>query len=139
MITDILHKAKALGACERANRDIQSWSGLAELYFSAQGLEFCINKNFPSLNLWRKINTQHDITEFGIFVEGQMRHCVNRPNVAVIGTDARLEYNCIGKYTIVLQHGARAVIHASNYAVLNIIKIGECDIKLNSDNTVRVL
>lgn len=139
MIKDILHKAKALGACDRADLDIQSWSDLARLYFSAQGLEFCGIKNFPSLKLWRKINSRHDISEFGIFVGGQMRHCVNRPNVAVIGADARLEYNCIGKYTIVLQHGARVVIKASNYAVLNIIKIGECDIKLNSDNTVRVL
>lgn len=139
MITDILHKAKALGACERANRTIESWSDLAELYFSAQGLEFCDNKNFPSLNLWRKIKTKYDITEFGIYVEGQMRHCVNRPNVAVIGTDARLEYNHIGKYTIVLQHGAMAIIRASNYAVLNIVKIGDCEVKLESDNTVRLL
>lgn len=139
MIADILHKAKALGACDRANLTIQSWPELAHLYFSAQGLEFCSSKNFPSMALWRSIDNRHDITEFGIFVEGQMRYCVNRPNVAIVGTDARLEYNRIGRYTIVLQHGARAVIQASNYAVLNIVKIGDCKVKLESDNTVIVL
>lgn len=139
MINDILHKAKALGACDRVNRNIQSWSELAELYFSAQGLEFCSNKNFPSLKLWSKINRKYDISEFGIFVEGQTRNSVNAPHIAVIGTEARLEYNCLGKYTIVLQHGAKAIIQASNYAVLNIIKIGECKMELEIDNTVRVL
>lgn len=139
MINDILHKAKALGACDRANQDIQSWLDLAELYFSAQGLEFCTNKNFPSLNLWRKINRKYDISEFGIFVEGKRAYSVNQPNIAVIGSEARLEYNRIGKYTIVLQHGAKAVIKASNYAVLNIIKIGECEMELEMDNTVRLL
>lgn len=139
MITDILNIAKTLGACDRANLAIQSWPDLARLYFSPQGLEFCSNRNFPSLKLWRKIDSRHDITEFGIFVGGQPRHCTNLPNVAVIGSVARLEYNCIGKYSIVLQHGARASIKASNYAVLNIVKIGDCKVSLETDKTVRLL
>ena len=139
MIKDILNKAKTLGACHLADLAIQSWSELAQLYFSPQGLEFCSLRNFPSLRQWRKIKAQHDLGEFGIFVDGQVRHCVNRPHVAVIGTDARLEYDHIGKYTIVLQHGARAIIKASNYAVLHIVKIGECDVRLESDKTVRLL
>lgn len=138
-VSEIISNAKAFGACGLANHKIQSWEALAELYFSPQGIEFCNNMNFPSMALWHKIRTGHDVSEFGIFIEGRIRHSVNRPNVAIIGTHARLVYNQIGKYTIVLQHGARAIIQASNYAVLNIVKIGTCEVKLETDNTVRVL
>lgn len=130
------------GACKLAKDPIYTWQSLARLFFSPQGMEFCSKKSFPKLNIWKRITQQCDTRALCIYVDEKQKvsDLKNKHQIALIGnTCAELRYDKVGKYTVVLMHGAKASIIASNYAVLNIVNIGNCDVKMDIDNTVVVL
>ncbi|MCM1075942.1 MAG: hypothetical protein NC411_01115 [Bacteroides sp.] len=139
-INEILDRAKSLGACDRANLLLSSWEELSQLFLSPQGLEFCEKLKYPRLPMWQEIKKSIDVCKLGFFIDE--RNVIGRDasHTVLIGrTSAVLEYDCVGMYHIVLMHGAKAVVTASNYAVLHIVNIGGCEVELKTDNTVKVL
>ena len=65
----------------------------------------------------------------------------NNANVGIIGkTEAMIEYDDNTKlHRIILMHGARTVIKVSNYAVVNVINVGNCPIEVINDGTGKML
>jgi len=82
-----------------------------------------------------------DVDKLGVFVDFGNISRSNDKNIALIGkTHGELTINdntVIHK--IILMHGAKTVIHASNYVVLLIVKIGNCEVELHKDETVVML
>ena len=62
-------------------------------------------------------------------------------NIVIAGnTIAELDYNkCSYMNKIIIMYGASVTINASNYAVLQIYKIGECNVVINKDDTSIIL
>lgn len=138
ILNRLKNEALALGAC--TNFDGVNYKKLSILLFTPQGREFCERYNFPSLSMFQQMKP--NITEdMGVFVDfGDIKRSDDR-NIALIGnTSAELKYSDNKVvHKVILMHGAKAVINASNYAVLLIVKIGDCKVVINKDKTVKVL
>lgn len=138
-IIDILEKAVCMGACALAKRSYDTWEELSRLFLSPQGIEFCQNNKFPSLKIWEDIKKSENVRKIGYHINnGEVIGC-NSPYIVIVGnTSAKLTFNSLGMYRVILMHGAKADIEATNYAVLNIVKIGDCKVNLKTDKTVRL-
>lgn len=138
MIYNIIHDAKGLGACNKVE-NADNIAELVELFFSPQGIEFCMKNKFPKLSTFREV--KDEILKYPLFIDSD---AIYRQNDAIIGligktrADLKFDQNNYVN-TVILMHGATAHIKASNYAVLNIVKMSNCTVELDIDNTVIVL
>ena len=138
-IDEIMKSAALLGACSGSGK-VSGWKSLVWLFFSPQGREFCEEKNFPELPMFREMK-RHGISELGVFVDEGNVCRSNDKDIALVGdTCGELKFdenNVVHK--IILMHEAKARIKASNYAVLLIVNIGGCEVEIEKDKTVVVL
>ena len=137
-VSDVMQDAIRLGACSQSGK-ATDWKSLCWLFFTPQGREFCENNNFPSLEIFRQMKPY--VEAYGVFVDAGMISLKNNANVGIIGkTEAMIEYDDNTKlHRIILMHGARAVIKVYNYAVVNVINVGNCPIEGINDGTGKVL
>ena len=138
-VNEIMHEAIDLGACEKTS-SVSNWKTLSWLFFSPQGMEFCANNNFPTLEMFREMN--EEIASNCIFVDKGVLNRSNDSSVAIIGdTDARLTFDDPTKvHKVIVMHGARVFIVARNYAVVKLVNIGdENKVFVNKDNTAVIL
>lgn len=137
-VNEIMQSASLLGACAKSN-GVSDWKSLTWLFFTPQGREFCENNNFPSLEMFRGM--RDNISEYNILVDAGNITRRNGVNVGLIGnTSAELMYNDnTVVHKVVLMHGAKARIKASDYAVILLVNIGNCEVEIEKDNTVVIL
>ena len=137
-VSDVMRSALELGACNQSGK-ATDWKSLCWLFFTPQGREFCENNNFPSIEIFR--NMKPNVVKYGVYVDAGKIQLKNNVNVGIIGgTDAVLEYddNTV-VHKIILMHGAKAIIKASNYAVINLTNVNNCKVTIVNDGTARVL
>lgn len=137
-VNEIMQSASLLGACAKSN-GVSDWRSLAWLFFTPQGREFCEDNNFPSLEMFQGM--RDNISEFNILVDAGNVSRENDVNVGLIGnTSAQLVYNDnTVVHKVVLMHGAKARIKASDYAVILLVNVGNCEVEIEKDNTVVIL
>ena len=137
-VDEIMQSASLLGACAKSN-GVSDWRSLTWLFFTPQGREFCEDNNFPSLEMFQGM--RDNISEFNILVDAGNVSRVNDVNVGLIGnTSGQLVYNDnTVVHKVVLMHGAKASIKASDYAVILLVNIGNCEVEIEKDNTVVIL
>lgn len=137
-IHDVIKAALSLGACDKPN-EVKDWKGLAQLFFSPQGREFCQANNFPSLELFRGI--AEGMRPHKVYVDGGPMECANPGKIGLVGqTEAVVTIDDKSRvHKIILMHGAKARIKASNYAVILVVNIGGCELEVDKDETVVML
>ena len=135
---DVMKSALSMGACAKSG-EVSDWKSLVWMFFTPQGREFCEENNFPSLEMFRGI--KQGVEEYGVLVDAGDVCRVNEANVGVIGnTSAELVYDDNTKvHKVILMHGAKAKIKASNYAVILLANIGKCEVEIEKDKTVVIL
>ena len=117
IIKQIFAQAKQLDCCDKFNgsEDLQ---GIIQLFKSPQGLEFCINNHFPHISTLRQFKP-YNVGRYGIYIDAGEITLSNPGLVLLIGnTTATL--NCSSnkaRNEVVLMHGAKAVINASEWSV----------------------
>lgn len=125
------------GACGKVMR-IHDFPELIKLMFTPQGIEFCQDHNFPSVEVFRK--NRDSLEGLEVYVDAGNITLKGKEYVCIVGdTDATIE--AAGTkfiHTIILMHGARAKINAKDYAVLNIVRIGG-EYSIKKDGTAIVL
>ena len=133
-----MKSARLCGACTGSGK-VSDWRSLVWLFFSPQGREFCEEKNFPSLSMFRHMKT--NVEPFGVFVDAGRVVRSNDKDIALVGdTCGELAFDDNGVvHKVVLMHGAKAHIKARNYVVLLIVKVGGCEVTIDKDETVVVL
>lgn len=138
-IDEIMKSAAQLGACSGSGK-VSDWKSLVWLFFSPQGREFCEEKNFPDLQMFRDMK-RHGISELGVFVDEGNVFRSNDKDIALIGnTCGDLKFDKNNEvHKIILMHGAKVRIKARNYTVLLIVNIGGCEVEIDKDKTVVVL
>lgn len=137
-VDSIIKEASLLGACSKSN-GISNWKSLSWIFFTPQGVEFCEKHNFPDLSIFREMSSE--IANHGVYVDAGGLKIENKANVALIGKTSA-EMTCSGVehvHKIILMHGAKAKINASNHAVLLIVNIGGCEVEIEKDETVVIL
>lgn len=137
-VTDILKSAIDLGACEKSSK-VTDWKSLCWLLFSPQGVEFCENNNFPSIEQFRGLD--NDLTDFGVYVDKGKVSRVNDSCIALIGnTRGELVFDDNTKvHKVIVMHGAEAFIVARNYAVVRLYNIGDNKVDIHRQATAVVL
>lgn len=139
MIEEVMKSASLLGACSGSEK-VSDWKSLAWLFFSPQGREFCEEKNFPELSLFQRMK-EHNIAELGVFVDEGEVYRSNDKCIGLIGDtcgELKFDENSV-VHKVILMHGAKAHIKASNYVVLLVVNIGGCEVTIDADKTVVVL
>lgn len=137
-VNDIMKSALQLGACNKSN-GVTDWKSLVWLFFSPQGREFCQERNFPSHLMFRGM--AENIKPYGVFVDAGQIEKTNPGNIGIVGnTQAIVTVNDNTKvHKVILMHGAKAKIKASNYSVILLVNIGNCEVEVEKDNTVAIL
>lgn len=82
-----------------------------------------------------------NVEKYGVYVDAGDIQLKNNVNIGIIGdTDAMLEYddNTV-VHKIILMHGAKATIKASNYSVINLTNVNNCQVTIINDGTAKVL
>lgn len=135
---DIVKYASLLGACEKSG-GVTDWKSLVWLFFSPQGREFCENNNFPPLEMFREMKDH--VAPHNVFVDAGHISRSNDEHTGLVGeTDAELVFDDPSKvHKIILMHGAKARIKASNYVVILLVNIGNCPVEIEKDKTVVIL
>lgn len=141
LVTHIISKAKMKGACELIN-NAKSITDLHDLQFSPQGMEFCKEKDFPGYGLWKLIKRHFKTRDLNLFIDEGEVEVYGCHDIAVIGS-TNAEINCSGAdkiYHILVQHRAKVLIKAKDYAVILVEDIGkDNEISIQKDNTVKIL
>lgn len=137
----IKRTAASIGACKRI-KDPASWEELIQLFFSAQGREFCKLHDFPGVVLWDEIKRDCNLEKYGIFVDAGEVARTGIVDIALIGnTRGVLSFETPSSiHRIILMHGASADITVRNHAVVLIEKIGfTSQVTIHRDDTSTIL
>lgn len=135
MLDKIIKSAYALGACDRLG-EISDFTHLIDLFFSPQGQEFCEKYNYPSLDVFRQI--KDDVKIRNIYVDQGHITLSGKQHICLVGnTSAVIQASGVAfVHTIILMHGSKATIKASNHAVLKIVNISGLEVTIHKDQTV---
>lgn len=137
-VNEIMQSASSLGACNKSS-SVSDWKSLSWLFFTPQGREFCEENNFPTLEMFRGMSSE--IENYGVHVDAGTVRLSNDDKVALIGnTEGELVFSDNTRvHKVILMHGAKAKVTASNYAVILLVNIGNCEVEIIKDETVVIL
>ena len=136
MDKEFFKTANRLGAC-RLLHGTENKEDLMRLLLTPQGTEFCTKNNFPSMEQLREFQGKK-AEIMGIYIDTDVE-LTNPVKVFLAGsTKAVLHFNTIGRYNVILMHGASVEIHADNYAVVFVKNAGG-EVTIHKDNTALIL
>lgn len=138
IISALKRDARRNGSCNLIN-EVNDYKQLVQLFFSAQGLEFCQKYDYPSIDVLRTIADK--VGGMGMFIDSGSITINSRNHICIAGkTQATILASGVDYvHKIVVMRGASAHIKADNYAVLAITNIGGGCVDIDKDNTVVVL
>lgn len=138
LIAQIHAQAQHLGQCGKFTGS-EDLNGLIDLFASPQGVEFCLAHHFPSLNTLAMFKP-FEVHEKGIFINFGGLTISDRQRVVLIGrTSATINCNDNVRYEIILMHGAKAVVNASNWAVVSVKADKGCQVIKNASGNALIL
>ena len=117
--------------------ELMDWD-VSKCRITPQGIEFCQDHNFPSIEVFRE--NRSNLQGLEVYVDAGDITLKGKEYVCLVG-DTKATIEASGAkftHTIILMHGARAQINAKDYAVLNIVNISG-EYSVNKDGTVIVL
>ena len=108
----------ALGACGSFT-EAMSIRQIVDMLFTPQGVEFCIKRGFPTLEMFRRLGAVEDTKPLGVYID-----CGDTQRAFLVGnTRARITYTETQRNGLYMMHGAKATVIAGGYSVTCI----ECD------------
>ena len=141
LINELLEGARKEGACQKA-RGVEDLDQLRDLYLSPEGLEFCINHNYPGHKAWKKIKEHWGKAELGkrnIFIDDPVPVLqVNPGTIILVGKKTEAFITATGAdeiQRIIALHGAKAKLGAKDYAVVDLIFDKDSRIEYELDKT----
>lgn len=109
--------AEKLHACDLF-KGTESVGELARIFTSAQGIEFCLAANFPTLHTLRLFKPFRP-EQYGFYIDAGNITLKNPKTAVLIGkTTATIECDTCEMHTIVTMHGAAATVLASGWSVV---------------------
>lgn len=129
----MIGEAIKMGACKGTEK-ADNLRKMATLFFTPQGIEFCLEHNYPSLEEFRKYNAE----EYNVYVDKEVKF--KNTDIALINSKAELEFSGVDKsYKVILMHGAEAEITVKNFAVIKIEKSKDSKVNVKNDGSAVVL
>lgn len=122
----------------RGTEDVQ---GVLRLFASTQGIEFCMNHHFPNLATIRLFKPYIVPERHGIYLDAGAVTIENPSKVILVGrTTATVNCSSLERHEVILMHGAKAVINATEWAVVFVKASQGCTVMRSTmDNAVILL
>lgn len=139
LIRQIYAQARLLKACPLFTGQERTLDDIVGLFLSTQGMEFCIKNRFPSIETLRRFK-RYDVRRYGIYIdEGSVR--LKNPHRAVLvgRTTAVCDYNELKRHELFLLCGAKAVVNASQWAVVAVEQQQGCSLIRNTSDNALIL
>ena len=136
IIRQVYVQAQQIDSCAKF-KGTEDLEGIAKLFKSSQGIEFCINKHFPNMATFRLFKP-FGMEKYGIYIDAGNITLKNPDSVILIGrTQAQVDCDTNVRHEVIVMHGAKALVNASNWAVV-FTKVGNGSIciKNTSDNAM---
>lgn len=128
IVKKLYKAARPFGPCGMF-RGTESFRELMELFLSPQGIEFCMENDFPPAGYLQAVR-EAGASEMGIHIDEGKGTARNARIIALVGdTDFELFYDTL-EYAckVVLMKGARCTIHASGYSVVSVSAQPGCEV-----------
>lgn len=137
-IEEIKAMAREAGACGRIE-EVTDMGSACRMLFTPQGREFAVKRGFPTLDMFRGIPASV-LSREGIYVD-RRGSIVRRYSVAIAGeSEVTIDADNTGAvYKVMLFHGAKARVNATNYAVVTVTRVGECECEITDDGTAKIM
>lgn len=135
MDKDFFEKATSLGVCSMMT-GTENEEEILRLLLTPQGTEFCTKNNFPPMDMVRRFKGDK-AESMGIYIEKDT-NLHNPERLFLFGGNHTLKFDTAKRYNVILMHGAKAEVHASNYAVVFIKNAGG-EVEIIKDKTALVL
>ena len=112
-------------------------AGIARLFTSPQGVEFCLAANFPNLatfRLFKRFNPE----QYSFYIDAGNITLKNPKTAVLIGkTTATIKCDTCENHTVITMHGASATVLASGWAVVRTeAGVSTNIIRRTSDNAI---
>lgn len=139
IIQKIYKQAQLLGACPLFTGKEKSLEDIVKLFTSTQGIEFCVNNQFPNMATFRLFKS-YNVEKFGIYIDAGNITLNNPKRAILIGrTSATINNDTLEAHDIILLHGAKAIINASGWAVCKTIVEKGCSVIRNTSENAIIL
>lgn len=139
-IENIIKHGQEMHACPML-RDGMTVTEAINALFTPQGREFCSKRAFPSMEDLRALKEENSrlLKRKRIHIDEVANELLLHGEGTLIAGEGHSRVHCEGQgcFDIIIAHGARVSISASEYAVVRVTHIGEyCKPKFfNIDNT----
>ena len=121
LLRGIYQDGKALGACSTFV-EAKSVREIVDELFSPQGIEFCLNFRFPTLNVFRQFDKE-EAKNCDVFIDCGDIEITNPKRAFLVGnTKAIIRCSKTQNSNIYAMHGASVSIIASGYAIVSVGK-----------------
>lgn len=122
LLRKVYEQGVALGACGGFT-EATSIRDIIEMLFSPQGVEFCIKRGFPSIEMFRQLGAVEDTKPMGVYIDCGEITLEDPKRVFLVGnTFARVLCKATQGNVLYLMHGAEATVTADGYSVTRIEK-----------------
>lgn len=120
ILHEVYQQGVALGACGSFT-EAMSIRQIVDMLFTPQGVEFCIKRGFPTLEMFRRLGTVEDARTLGVYIDCGDITLEDPQRAFLVGnTRARITYTATQRNGLYLMHGASAEVQASGYSVTHI-------------------
>lgn len=139
IIQQIYEQARLLGCCPLFTGKERTLEDIVRLFVTPQGIEFCINNHFPNMETFRLFKP-YKVERFGIYIDAGTITLHNPKRAILIGnTAATINNDTLEAHEIILLHGAKAIVNASEWAVCKTTIERGCDIACNTSGNAVIL
>lgn len=122
LLKKVYEQGVSLGACDSFT-EATNIREIIEMLFSPQGVEFCLKRCFPSIELFRQLGAVEDAKPIGVFIDCGDITLTDPQRAFLIGnTHAKVKYTATQGNVLYLMHGAKASVTAGGYSVTHIEK-----------------
>lgn len=139
---ELMRYLNGLGACQLKD-EVDSLESAIRMMFTPQGREFCVKTGFPTLDFLRE--HKEDLNDIhGVFIDcGNFTlHSLDSQCLNLLLSGSTIASIRISKpthlYKIIVAYNAKLTLHAEDYAVVTVTKIGEAEIEIINDGTAKV-
>lgn len=139
LIKQIYAQARLLNACELFTGKEKTLDDIVKLFTSVQGMEFCIRNHFPNIATFRQFK-KYGVHKFGIYIDAGAITLTNPKRAILIGrTSATINCDTLERHEVFLLHGAKAVVNASQWAVVATTGGQGCNLIRNTSENAIIL
>lgn len=138
LLQQVYKRGVELGACNSFT-EAANVEQIVEMLFSPQGVEFCLNYRFPTLEVFRQFKPYH-LEQYGVYIDCGDIKLIDPIRAFLIGdTRAEIDYRATQGNALYLMHGAKAAVTAEGYSVTRIEKDKTSSYTVNKMDNAEVL